>query len=93
MREVINCAGIIKVEIPAKDNKPKRTAYLEVRFGSFMMNLSKNNIRHKTENLPNLPLYAVYVVEKDSLPEIDPLEWMLLFQSTALTRLLKKLLS
>ncbi len=33
-----------------------------------MMNPSKNNIRHKTEELPKLPLYAVYVVEKTPLP-------------------------
>ncbi len=43
-----------------------------------MMNPSKNNIRHKTEELPKLPLYAVYVVEKTSLPLKKPLEWMLL---------------
>ncbi len=63
-----HCAGTVEVEVPVKDNKPKRTARLEVRFGKFMMNPSKNNIRHKTEELPKLPLYAVYVVEKTSLP-------------------------
>ncbi len=72
------CQGIIKVEIPARDNKPKRTACLEVRFGKFMMNPDKSSIRHKTEELPNLPLYAVYVVEKDSSSKESPLEWMLL---------------
>ncbi len=63
-----HCAGTVEVEVPVKDNKPKRTARLEVRFGKFMMNPSKNNIRHKTEELPKLPLYAVYVVEKTPLP-------------------------
>jgi hypothetical protein len=72
------CAGVIEVEVPAKDNRSKRTAYLEVRFGKFMMNPSKNNIRHRTEKLPNLPSYAVYVAEKDPIPGTDPLEWMLL---------------
>lgn len=73
-----SCTGTIEVEIPARDNKPKRTAYLEVRFGKFMMNPSQKNIRHKSEELSNLPLYAVYVVEKNSPPETSPLEWMLL---------------
>ncbi len=72
------CMGTIDLEIPARDNKPKRTACLEVRFGKFMMNPPRNNIRYRTERLPDLQLYAVYVVEKDSSTETDPLEWMLL---------------
>lgn len=59
------CVGEIEVEIPTRDNKPKRTAHLEVRFGKFMMNPSSKNIRYRTEELPNLPLYTVYVVEKN----------------------------
>ncbi len=43
-----------------------------------MMNPSKNNIRHRTEKLPDLPFYAVYVAEKDPFSGADPLEWMLL---------------
>ncbi|WP_353281030.1 IS4-like element ISWosp2 family transposase [Wolbachia endosymbiont (group B) of Tholera decimalis] len=73
-----HCAGTVKVEVPAKDNKPKRTAHLEVRFGKFIMHPSKNSIRHKTEELLKLPHYAVYVVEKDFPSETNPLEWMLL---------------
>ncbi len=72
------CVGEIEVEIPTRDNKPKRTAHLEVRFGKFMMNPSSKNIRYRTEELPNLPLYTVYVVEKNFSLEEKPLEWMLL---------------
>lgn len=30
------CAGKVEVEIPARDNKQKRTAFLEIRFGKFI---------------------------------------------------------
>ena len=57
------CAGKIVVEVSGRDNKPARTAHLEVRFGQFMMHPSRNNVRHKTEKLPNLTLYATLVIE------------------------------
>ena len=72
------CQGIIDVNVPAKDNHPKRTAKLELRFGSFTMNPSRNNIRNREEDLPNLPMYAIHVVEKFPPSGTDPLEWMLL---------------
>ena len=72
------CSGKITVEIPGRDNKPKRTAHLEVRFGKFMMSPSRNNIRRKTEILQDLPMYVVHVLEKNQPTEITPLEWMLL---------------
>lgn len=77
--ERVPCTGKVEVEIPARDNKPKRIASLEVRFGKFTMNPDRGNIRlrHK-EELPDLPLYAVQVIEKNPHPESTPLEWMLL---------------
>jgi hypothetical protein len=76
--ESLPCQGVIDVEVPVKNNQPKRTAHLEVRFGKFTMNPPKKNIRNKTENLSNLSIYAVYIVEKHFPEGTDPLEWMLL---------------
>jgi hypothetical protein len=72
------CQGEISVNIPGRDNKPKRTAVLEVRFSSFVMNPPKNNIKHKTQKLPDLKLNAIYVIEKCPPLGEEPLSWMLL---------------
>ena len=72
------CSGIIEVKVPAKDQKPARVAQLETRFGSFIMNPPAIHVRHRTEKLPNLSLYAVYVVEKNPPENEEALEWMLL---------------
>lgn len=70
--------GIVKVEIPASDQKPARTAVLETRVGSFKMNPPRNHIRSKTEDLPDLNLNAVYVAESQPPTGEEALEWMLL---------------
>lgn len=70
--------GTLQVEIPLRDNKPARTAILDLRFGSFIMTPPRNNIRHRTEKLPPLKLQAVYVIEKSPPLGESPLEWMLL---------------
>jgi len=72
------CQGILEVNIPTRDQKPARTAQLETRFGTFIMNPPKNHFRSKTEDLPNLNLSAVYVVEKNPPEGEEALEWMLL---------------
>ena len=72
------CHGTIDIQVPAKDNNVKRTAQLEVKFGEFTMNPPRNNFRNKEENLPNLLIYAIYVVEKFPPPGIPALEWLLL---------------
>lgn len=72
------CQGEIEVAIPARDNKPSRTAILEVRFGDFVMSPSKNNIKRKTETLPNLKLNVIYIIEKNNVGIESPLEWVLL---------------
>jgi hypothetical protein len=72
------CQGEIQVTIPARDNKPKRTAILEVRFNHFLMNPPRNNVKHKTRKLPDLKLNAVYVTEKCPPLEAEPMNWMLL---------------
>src|SRR4051812_32252960 len=76
--ESVSLPGTIQVRIPARDNKPKRTAILEVRFTRFVMNPPKNNVKRKTRILPDLKLNAVYV--RESLPPAgeEDLCWMLL---------------
>jgi len=72
------CQGEINVSIPSRDNKPARTAVLEVRFSSFVMNPPQRNIKHKTKKLPDLKLNAVYVREQCPPIEEEALSWMLL---------------
>jgi hypothetical protein len=72
------CEGEIRANIPARDNKPARTAVLEVRFSSFEMNPPQRNIKHKTKKLPDLKLNAVYVREQCAPIGEEPLSWMLL---------------
>lgn len=74
----IPCQGEVEVAIPARDNKPSRTAILELRFGDFIMNPPKNNIKRKTEKLPNLKLHVIYIIEKDNSEIESPMEWVLL---------------
>ena len=55
-----------------------RSATVTVRFGSFNLNPPRNNINHSTEELPNIYMYAVYVLESDPPDGVEPVEWMLL---------------
>jgi hypothetical protein len=70
--------GNTVVKIPSQQGRPARTATMNVHFTSFTMYPSKNNVRTKTKNLPQLTLFAVYVTEKNPPLGIDALEWMLL---------------
>ncbi len=72
------CQGEIKINFPARNNKAKRTAILEVRFNHFTMNPPRNNVKHKTRKLPDLKLHAVSVIEKSTPLGEEPMNWMLL---------------
>ncbi|MFO9618720.1 IS4 family transposase [Legionella pneumophila serogroup 1] len=72
------CQGEIQVNIPARDNKPKRIAILEVRFNDFIMNPPRNNVKRKTRILPDLKLNAVYVMEPSPPVGEEPMSWMLI---------------
>lgn len=73
----LDCQGEIEVNIPAR-GKPARTAMLEIRFGSFIMNPPKGHVKLKTKKLPNLKLTAVYVLEKSPPVGEEAMSWMLL---------------
>lgn len=57
--------GKIQIEIPAQKNKPARIATLDINFNSFTMGSPRNNIRNKTQKLPNFLLNGIYVIEKN----------------------------
>lgn len=80
--ENMPCAGSIMVEVPAKNNQSARIANLEIKFGEFMMNPPRNNIKNRTEILPNIPLRAVYVIEKHPPSDATLLEWLLITNLT-----------
>ena len=42
------------------------------------MNPPRNNIKHRTETLPNIPLRVVHVIEKQAPFGVDLLEWTLI---------------
>lgn len=76
--------GSYTIDIP-KRSKTKhcrqmeaRTAIVTVRFGSFILNPPRNNIKHSTEELPNIEMHAVYVLEPNPPDGAEPVEWMLL---------------
>lgn len=70
------CAGKIKVEIPSRNGRSGRTALLELRYGSFELYPSVENVKYT--KLPSVSLHAVYVVEKNPPQGEEALEWMLL---------------
>lgn len=77
-------AGTITVQIPARcktqhcKERAARTALLTIKFGSFQLNPPRNNVKHRTSELPDLPMHAVYVFEANPPAGAEPVEWMLL---------------
>jgi len=70
--------GQIQVELPAQKDKPARVATLDISYGEFTMNPSRNNIRNKTEDLLNFTLNGIYVIEKNPPKNEKALEWLLI---------------
>lgn len=77
-------SGTITIEIPKRKATPHvkernaRTTILTVKFGSFVLNPPRNNVKLRTTDLPGLPLHAVYAYEVDPPENEEPVEWMLL---------------
>ncbi len=67
-------AGLVEVMVPPRQDRPLRTARLEVRFASLTLTPPK-----RKPGLPSVPLSAVHAKEIDAPVGVDePLEWMLL---------------
>ncbi len=55
-----------------------RTAMMTVKVAPFTMNPPRNNPKHGSGLLPNIPMYAIHVLEREPPENEDPVEWMLL---------------
>jgi hypothetical protein len=77
VQRVPSC-GTLDIDIPKRDQKPARRATLQVRYSAFTLNPPYAHIRHKTEVLPNLTIYAILVKEAHPPHQEEALEWMLL---------------
>jgi hypothetical protein len=77
-------AGSYTVEVKKRTKRKHvkarlgRTAAMTVKFGSFQFNPPRNNPKHKTEELPDIEMYAVHVLEDNPPKDEEPVEWMLL---------------
>ncbi len=77
-------AGSFRIEIPKRKrtkqykDRDARIATVNVKFGTFMFNPPRNNIKHDTEELPDIAMNAIYVFESDPPEGEDAVEWMLL---------------
>jgi cytochrome c oxidase subunit IV len=76
--------GSYTIEIPKRSKRKHcqqrdaRTATVTVRYATFILNPPRNNIKHGTEELPNIEMHAVYVLEPNPPNGAEPVEWMLL---------------
>ena len=75
-------AGHLKVQVPARDNEPKRTAIVTVRHES----LTLKTPQHLRKTMKDIPLYGVLVQEENPPPGVkNPLCWLLLTTASVLS--------
>ncbi len=67
-------AGHLKVQVPKRDNQPKREAIVSVRYSQVTLRAP----RHLRSRLADIPLYAVLVEEEGAPSGVEPLSWLLL---------------
>ncbi len=78
------CKGTYKVNVPMKNSKrngtkqASRVATVGIKFSDFNLSPPRNNVKHRTETLPDLKMSAVYAYEIRPPKGVIPLEWMLL---------------
>ena len=66
-------SATIDIHIPRQRNRKARTAVAEIRYAPVTLVPPK-----RKSHLSPIPIWAVYIVEKDSPAGIPPIEWMLL---------------
>ena len=66
-------AAEIDIHIPRQRNRKARTATAEIRYSQITLIPPKGK-----SHLPPIPIWAVYIVEKNSPEGIRPIEWLLL---------------
>ena len=74
----------VQVNVPRQPDHPQRVAEVEVRWKQVTLRPPK---KRKSENLPTVPIWAVWAVEIGAPQGVNKIEWMLLttvrIQSTA----------
>jgi len=66
-------AGLVDIEVPPRDNRPRRDAKLELRVASVELKAPKGS------KLPACQVWAVLAQEVDAAEDVkEPVEWMLL---------------
>lgn len=66
------------LNLPARHNKPARKAILDIRFAPVVIKPPQRAPKAKIEKLPDVNLYAVYIIEPNPPENTEQLEWMLL---------------
>jgi len=76
--------GTIKIKITKKPRtrhsikRKARIAKLSIKYGTFLFNPPRNNIKLRKGKLPDLKMNAIYVLEENPPKGEKALEWMLL---------------
>ena len=72
-------AGTFTLEVPARQQQPKRQADLQVYFAQTTLSPPyRSQIPGQTENLPTVKVYLVWVIEPNPPDGMPPIEWLLL---------------
>lgn len=76
--EAAPITGHLKVDVPAKNNEPKREAVVSVRFCSVTLRPPWRPKLPEKAPLPAVTVYVVLTQEVDPPAGVTPLEWLLL---------------
>jgi len=68
--------GVVQVDVPKKDDQPKRVADCGVKFEKINVFPSRNYKGSKKGKL-NLDIYTIHVLEKNPPKGVDKIEWIL----------------
>lgn len=68
--------GQILIEVPAKDNQPKRIAACSIKIGKISV-LPPRSFKGKKSNKLALTIFTIHVVEDEPPKGVSKLEWML----------------
>jgi len=71
--------GSIKLDIPAQEDQPSRSATCKVKIKEFTLNPPKNHTEKHIEKLPFLKIHAIHISENNPPKGFVPIDWMLLY--------------
>jgi len=67
-------AGSLALHVPRSGSRPARDTWVDIRFAKVSLKRPKRN----STSMPQIDVWAVYVLERPKEPVKDPVEWMLL---------------